>query len=776
MAWLIHLGYNYAKVMKTKSESFKKTMAALIIAFSLSLVLILAHAGGLFNFIELKLYDLRVKLFASSLSVSHDIVLVLLDEDSMSWASRERGWGYPWPRTAYAELTDYLSLGGAKSLVFDVGFYEAARDSYIQDEDGIFARATERFGRTVQLVVFSTQTGTDNSWPNDLQKPFFELQNFGSIYGEYEKLNQNTAITSEVKAQFPVEKLRNAAGIIGSATGWADSDNIFRRVNLFTIFDGKAVPGLSAASLIISGEDRVIRYNEKKHYIEWGDRIIPVDKNGRSILRFRSNFMGGLDAYHPYKIMDVLQSAEDYRNGKEPIIYPEDFADKYVFFGYYAQGLFDTFPSPLSPVYAGVGMHVTMLDNILSQDLVRECPPALAILFIPGVIILIVLLSLYTNRISLNVGGVILILAGFSGAALIAYRFYSLWLPMAAPLISAILAFITTSVYNYATEGSKKRFIKAAFSQYLSPQVIDQLIEDPSKLNLGGETRDMTAIFTDIQKFSSISEALQKEYAEEGPKALVSLLNIYLTEMSNIILANGGTIDKYEGDAIIAFFGAPVWTDKHAALACRSAILMKRQEVNFLKDIMNPEGSFYKPLSRLIESRVIRSERPLYTRLGINSGNMVVGNMGTPSKMDYTIMGNAVNLAARLEGVNKQYDTGGILISEYTRDKIGDEFLLRGLSRVRVVGINTPLRLYELLELKEEASREMLDMAETWERGFRAYENTDFLEAKNTFSVIYQKNEKDKVAKLYLDRCEKYLASPLSEHDWDDGIDNLTEK
>jgi adenylate cyclase len=286
----------------------------------------------------------------------------------------------------------------------------------------------------------------------------------------------------------------------------------------------------------------------------------------------------------------------------------------------------------------------------------------------------------------------------------------------------------------------------------------------------------MTAIFTDIQRFSSIAEALQNEYAGDGPKALVNLLNLYLTEMSDIVLANGGTIDKYEGDAIIAFFGAPIWTEKHAALACLSAIEMKKREKEMVKDIMNPESGFYSPLSKLIDKGVIRKARPLYTRMGINSGDMVVGNMGTPGKMDYTIMGNAVNLAARLEGVNKQYDTFGILISEYTRDKIGGEFAVRSLSRIRAVGINTPVRLYELLGLKSEAPEELLNMLDAWEKGMAAYENQEFTGAEKIFTAILEKDQTDGVAKLYRKRCKRYAAAPPSAKTWDGGVDNLTEK
>jgi adenylate cyclase len=175
-----------------------------------------------------------------------------------------------------------------------------------------------------------------------------------------------------------------------------------------------------------------------------------------------------------------------------------------------------------------------------------------------------------------------------------------------------------------------------AFSRYLSPVIINELIADPGKLNLGGEKRIMTAMFTDLQGFSSISEQLD-------PVQVVRLLNRYLTTMSAVIMENMGTIDKYEGDAIIAFFGAPVYREDHAALACRSALGIKKAE-QALNAVIISEGL---------------SSAPLFTRIGINTGEMVVGNMGAENKMDYTIMGNAVNLASRLEGVNKQYHPGG---------------------------------------------------------------------------------------------------------------------
>jgi class 3 adenylate cyclase len=283
----------------------------------------------------------------------------------------------------------------------------------------------------------------------------------------------------------------------------------------------------------------------------------------------------------------------------------------------------------------------------------------------------------------------------------------------------------------------------------------------------------MTAIFTDIRSFSTISEALG------DPAKLVELLNYYLTRMSNIVLENSGTIDKYEGDAIIAFFGAPVYMENNASLACRAAVRMHKAEREINRETVAQgliTGGVMEALVRKGILKNVDDPKPLFTRLGVNTGDMVVGNMGTPNKMDYTIMGDAVNLAARLEGINKQYNTGGILISEFTRAKIGDEFVLRPLSRVRVVGKNIPIRLYELLDIREEAPAGLAELTGVWEKAFGAYENRRFPDALRVFKAIYQKYPQDLVAKLYQDRCEKYCVSPPPEDKWENGVDNLTEK
>ncbi|GHV41462.1 hypothetical protein AGMMS49546_17390 [Spirochaetia bacterium] len=292
--------------------------------------------------------------------------------------------------------------------------------------------------------------------------------------------------------------------------------------------------------------------------------------------------------------------------------------------------------------------------------------------------------------------------------------------------------------------------LRKAFSTYVSGDVAEDVMEDPSRLQLGGSKRNMSAIFTDIQGFSTIAEKLD-------PEDLVKLLNIYLSGLSDIILEQKGTIDKYEGDAIMAFFGAPLNLPDHALRACTAAVLMKykEQEIN----------------AYLLEKNL--NAIPLFTRMGINTGDMVVGNMGSERKMNYTIMGNAVNLAARLEGVNKQYKSR-ILITEETVKAAGDTLVKRRFDKVRVVGITLPVQIYELLDTAGTASAETLEMVERFNRARDIFENRDWAAAEEAFEAVLQLDGRDGPARLFRDRAAAFKQKPPAS-DWD-GIFNLSEK
>jgi adenylate cyclase len=425
-------------------------------------------------------------------------------------------------------------------------------------------------------------------------------------------------------------------------------------------------------------------------------------------------------------------------------------AGKMCILGRVDTGTTDIGVNPFHGAYVNVGTHAVVLDTVLSQSFITPLPVWWSVLFTFLFVPVLIIGSAGFKpgiRIMTGIGGIFLMpLCSFS-----LFMAGGIFLGPLGSILAMTCALAVRETIAFVGTNREKLFLHSAFSRYLSPQVISEIIADPSKLNLGGEKREMTAVFTDIQGFSTISEKLD-------PTELVRLLNRYLTKMSTIVMENMGTIDKYEGDAIIAFFGAPLHQEDHAKLACRSALAMKKAERELNLTIMEEK----------------LSPSPLFTRIGINTGDMVVGNMGAENKMDYTIMGNAVNIAARLEGVNKQYHTGGILISEYTREKIGPEFVLRSLDRVRVVGINTPVRLYELLDLRDGASNETMDDVAVWEKAIGLFEGGFFEMAGEAFSFLAKKRPEDYTAKIYVDRCMKYLQSPPPES-WD-GVHNLMEK
>jgi class 3 adenylate cyclase len=292
--------------------------------------------------------------------------------------------------------------------------------------------------------------------------------------------------------------------------------------------------------------------------------------------------------------------------------------------------------------------------------------------------------------------------------------------------------------------------LNKAFSTYLSEDVEKEIIDDPTRLHLGGIKRHMTAMFTDIKDFSKIAEAL-------SPENLVEMLNHYLSAMSNVILDLKGTIDKYEGDAILAFFGAPQQMPDHALRTCTAAILMKRLETEINKLLAEKELC---PLS-------------VFTRIGINTGEMLVGNMGTQKKMNYTVIGNEVNLAARLEGVNKQYGTS-IIASENTIKETGENLLSRRLGWIRVVGIRKPVRIYEVLELTQDAGPPLRKLVELFHYALNIFESREWKKAESAFIVILKYFPNDNPSKLYLKYCRHFFQTPPP-NNWD-GVINIREK
>ena len=292
--------------------------------------------------------------------------------------------------------------------------------------------------------------------------------------------------------------------------------------------------------------------------------------------------------------------------------------------------------------------------------------------------------------------------------------------------------------------------MRQAFSTYLSEDVVEEVISDPSRMQLGGVNRHMTALFSDIKGFTGIAEKL-------APGHLVDLLNHYLSTMSDIILEQKGTIDKYQGDAIVSFFGAPLELDDHALRACTAGIMMKRIE---------------NDVNRYVLEKGI-SPTPLLTRIGINTGEMVVGNMGTQKKMNYTIISNAVNLASRLEGVNKQYGTW-VLASDSTVQETKGKLLTRRLDRIRVVGINEVVRIHEILELKSDATDALFEQIYLFHKALDLFEARNWKDAEAAFNQVLKVYPNDGPSQHFAECSRKHQEYPPAA-DWD-GVFNITEK
>jgi len=305
-----------------------------------------------------------------------------------------------------------------------------------------------------------------------------------------------------------------------------------------------------------------------------------------------------------------------------------------------------------------------------------------------------------------------------------------IWINLVYPSLQIIVVYISMTSFNYFQETKQKKFIRGAFGQFLSPKVVQKLVENPDLLKLGGNQTRLTAFFSDVAGFSGISEKLT-------PKQLVDLLNEYLTAMTDIILKYDGTIDKYEGDAIIAFWGAPIINPDHGLKACMAALEMQEKLAAMRKEWKK------------------QGKDELYVRMGINTGLMVVGNMGSTARMDYTMMGDHVNLASRLEGVNKVYGTN-IMISNFTYEDIKEQLAVRELDRIQVVGKNEPVSIYELINKKGQISDAEKKVYDLFAHALAAYRERDWVKAEELFQGVLALKPDDAPAKTFLDRCEQF--------------------
>ncbi|MGB4241347.1 MAG: adenylate/guanylate cyclase domain-containing protein [Kiritimatiellia bacterium] len=686
--------------------------------------------GGLLARWENPLADWRARLLAKPSAATDDIALILVDQASLDWASQNIGLSWPWPREIYAPVLDYLTRNQARAVAFDVLYTEPS--TYGVEDDEALGAAAGRAGNFVAAVFLGTTTTQTDAWPEIAQPNPLHLAGWSDWLAAKPAARADMVSAA---AAFPVPELTTNTAWLANVREVPDSDGIFRRAVPLRFFADQVLPSLGVACWL-AGQPTPVAGQLTGNTLTLAGRQIPLDDSGRMILKFR-----GPSGTHPaYSAAAVIQSELRLQEGGTPPIADGGvFKDKYVVFGFSAPGLKDLRPTPVAADYPGPEIHATMLDNLLVGDFLRDVPPLAAW----GWTLLLALLAGLGAAAARNgwqsaVLAVALILVPVL-AGLAAWQVN--WvLPVAGALTSVVLALLGGAVVNFILEGRQKMFIKGAFKHYLSAEVIEQIMRDPNSLKLGGERRELTIFFSDLQGFSAISERL-------SPEELTRLLNDYLSAMTEIILAEGGTLDKYVGDAIVAFWNAPLAQPDHAVRAVRAALRCQRA---------------------LAEQQAAYAQRiggPLKMRIGLNTGAVVVGNMGSSQRFDYTMLGDAANLASRLEGANKAFGTN-LMIAESTWEQTQGAFLGRELAQLTVVGRKTPVRVFEATGF---AGEPLAPEARAFAEALALVRAGNWAAAAAGFAAL----PADPAAQVYAAKCRELANHPAAS--WD-GIWNLTEK
>lgn len=663
--------------MENKRTSFFTLSGKRIgIAVTLLVIVIYFTSPAILDLGELKALDLRFKARGVR-EAGHRVVIVAIDEKSVDELGR-----WPWPRSRIAELIRTVSDGGAKAIGFDTVFSEPDQNSglntiralkeragalgldgsllgYLKtmerdlDTDSKLVEAVKHSEKVVLGYFFHFADDSNNSEKNELDKGSYSFVKYMS-----EKVPPSVREASSVERN--IRPIEDAAKDVGYFNIPPDKDGIIRWYPLAVKYGDKYYSPLALQLVRKYLGDQplsIVMADYGVAQIRLGDTIIPSDEQGRLLV----NYYGPQKSFKHYSFVDVVKAR----------VPPDTFKDKIVIVGATETGIFDMRATPFESVYPGVEIHATVAENIIRQDFIAR-PNWLSIFDI--LTILLIGLSLIFLIHKLHAISSLI----FTAFLMVGYFYFDrylfiengLWLNTIFPFLTFISVYTAITVYSYVSEEKEKKKIKGAFRYYVTSSVMDEILMHPEKLKLGGEEKDLTVIFSDIRDFTSISEKLP-------PDVLIRQMNEYLTAMTEVVFKYEGYLDKYIGDAIMAVYGTPIEQEDHALKACFSAIEMMEK----LKELQKKWENEGLPVIKI--------------GIGINSGNMIVGNMGSQNRFNYTVIGDNVNLASRLEDLTKSYGVP-IIISESVYNKIKDVFLCRELGSVKVKGKEIATKIYEL--------------------------------------------------------------------------------
>jgi adenylate cyclase len=658
----------------------RKVLAGLAIGVgSAAVVLLLCWAGWL-ETIELKSYDWRMRTLRQwNPAVHPDIVLVEINDATIRDLKEIAG-RWPWPRALSALLIDYLQRGNPKVIAVDIGFWEREREAsypFLGEDytssrsDTELAEAVKRAGNVVLLADAVDPGLTAGEVPQqEWAAPPYRL---------------GASIEERPVITLPYDGLAAAAAAFGHNFLALDRDGPARRMAPFVRKGIRFMPSLGMAAALLAGGYRADEVTLEGNAIRIRDRRIPlvmvevreaVDSSKTHdqptmLINYRAPaLVQGVRPYKSFEVRHLLQSEGQIREGEAPAVDPAVFQGKIVFVGLTASGLLDVFQTPLGKgLLPGIQLHASIADSVLSNLFIEPAPAWSTIAVVFGAAVLI---GLMAAALPFTIGaiGSAALAAAWTGASLWAFD-HGLWVAMVQPLLAIAIALFAGTAYRYFVEDAEKRKVSKLFGRYVSRDVYKQLMSNPSLAELGGGRREMSVFFSDLRGFTTITE-------KGDPEELVRQLNEYFTRMVEIVFRNGGTVDKFVGDMVMALFGAPVDDVKHADAAVATAVEMVRE------------------LGELNRRWAAEGRVQLDIGIGVNSGDMIAGNIGSSAIMSYTVIGDNVNLGARLESLNKDYRTR-IIISEATRSRLDEHYETRPLGAVVVKGKTRPVDIFEVI-------------------------------------------------------------------------------
>ena len=687
-------------------------------------------------------YDTRLKLTLPNRD-DPQVVIIDINEPSLQ---REGRW--PWSRDKLARLTtQLLDRYQARAVGFDVVFAEPDRSSGIdvlerlaqhdlKDDRGYVATLDRlrpeldfdaRFAEAIRgrPVILGFGFTYEAQQIGALPPPLFRAQDIGGGIIPIQPAVGYTAAIAE---------LAQAAAGSGHVDPFFDADNVVRRVPMVELYRNAYYPALSLAiARVVLEAKRVTPHFDADSRLDGfdvGGLALPTAADGTALIPFR----GKPKTFRYYSAADVLAGTA-----------PADFAGAIALVGTTAKGLQDLRPTPLAADFPGVEIHASLLSGMLNQNLKSVPANANAIealvMLLTGLVVLFVIP--YRDPV-FNALGVVAVMGAVAAANLLLWIKLNEVVPVAATLLMLAVLFAWNMLAGFMREERKIRRVSAMFGEYVPRERVAQMVESGERYSMVGESRTMTVLFCDVREFTALSENLP-------PRELSAMLNAYLTPMTEIIHAHHGTVDKYVGDAIMAFWGAPIDNPNHARDAVLAALAMQRR------------------MSSLAQEFKKRGWPELVIGVGINTGAMNVGDMGSEFRKAYTVLGDAVNLASRLEGLTKEYGVA-VIIGEDTRAAVPD-IRCREIDRVRVKGRANPVTIFEPLPEAAEASA--VEIA-AWDRALLQYRERRFADAAASLAALASAHPATRLYAYFAQRCAAYAAA-RPPADWD-GATNFATK